>query len=158
GPSVRFTNRRTPHAPDRRGDHFATGRGDRADQGLRRQRLPAGQSVPGAVARRPHPGPHDGRVLPGRRNPAAGAAVVVRPCPSTTAPDAPRPAPGSFVSPFPSRGSAHAMTLTEQLTDYVHAAFSGLYVVTQEADEAEREIGALASRMKWKLAAWDIAS
>jgi SpoVK/Ycf46/Vps4 family AAA+-type ATPase len=50
------------------------------------------------------------------------------------------------------------MTLTEQLTDYVHAAFSGLYVVTQEADEAEREIAALARNKKWKLAAWDVAS
>jgi hypothetical protein len=36
------------------------------------------------------------------------------------------------------------MTLTEQLADYVNAAFSGLYVLTQEADEAEREIAALA--------------
>jgi hypothetical protein len=44
------------------------------------------------------------------------------------------------------------------LTDYVHAAFRGLYVVTQEADEAEREIATLARNMKWKLAVWDVAS
>ena len=32
------------------------------------------------------------------------------------------------------------MTLTEQLTDYVHAAFTGLWIQTSEPDEAEREI------------------
>ena len=32
------------------------------------------------------------------------------------------------------------MTLTEQLTDYVHAAFTGLWVQTSEPEEAEREI------------------
>ena len=36
------------------------------------------------------------------------------------------------------------MSLAEQLTDYVHAAFSGLWVQTSEPDEAEREIAQLA--------------
>jgi hypothetical protein len=49
------------------------------------------------------------------------------------------------------------MNLAEQLTDYVHAAFSGLWVLTQEPDEAEREIAQLARERGWKLAAWDIA-
>jgi hypothetical protein len=49
------------------------------------------------------------------------------------------------------------MTLTEQITDYVHAAFSGLYVVTFEPDEAERELVALARRQGWDVAAWDVA-
>ena len=49
------------------------------------------------------------------------------------------------------------MSLTEQLTDYVHAAFSGLWVLTQEPDEAEREIAQLARAQGWKLAAWDVA-
>jgi hypothetical protein len=49
------------------------------------------------------------------------------------------------------------MTLTEQLTDYVNAAFTGIYVQTSEPDEAEREIAALARQRKWKLAVWDIA-
>ena len=49
------------------------------------------------------------------------------------------------------------MSLTEQLTDYVHAAFSGLWVLTQEPDEAEREIAALARGRGWKLACWDVA-
>ena len=49
------------------------------------------------------------------------------------------------------------MSLTEQLTDYIHAAFSGLWVLTQEPDEAEREIAALARGRGWKLARWDVA-
>ena len=50
------------------------------------------------------------------------------------------------------------MTLTEQLTDYIHAAFSGLWVQTSEPDEAEREILQLARHKKWKVAVWDIAN
>jgi hypothetical protein len=50
------------------------------------------------------------------------------------------------------------MSLTEQLTDYVNAAFSGLWVQTMEPDEAEREITQLARQRGWKLAAWDVAS
>lgn len=49
------------------------------------------------------------------------------------------------------------MNLTEQLTDYIRAAFSGLYLVTHEPDEAEREIAVLARSQDWKLACWDIA-
>ena len=49
------------------------------------------------------------------------------------------------------------MTLGEQLTDYVHAAFSGLWIQTPEAEEAEREITRHAAERGWKLAVWDIA-
>jgi hypothetical protein len=49
------------------------------------------------------------------------------------------------------------MTLSEQLIDYVHAAFSGLWVQTHEPDEAEREILQLARQEQWKAAVWDIA-
>jgi hypothetical protein len=49
------------------------------------------------------------------------------------------------------------MTLCEQITDYVNAAFTGLWVQTQEPDEAEREIIRLAQQHKWRLAVWDIA-
>src|SRR5436305_1817077 len=49
------------------------------------------------------------------------------------------------------------MNLTDLLTDYVNAAFSGLWVVTSEPDEAEREITQLARGRGWKLAAWDVA-
>src|SRR5262245_41781782 len=49
------------------------------------------------------------------------------------------------------------MQLTDQLTDYVHAAFSGLWVQTSEPDEAEREIVRHARERRWRVAAWDIA-
>src|SRR5262249_23264346 len=50
------------------------------------------------------------------------------------------------------------MKLIDQLTDYVNAAFTGLWVQTHEPDEAEREIAAHAITDNWKLAAWDVAS
>jgi len=50
------------------------------------------------------------------------------------------------------------MTLTDQITDYVHAAFTGLWVQTHEPDEAERELIQHAHREKWKIAVWDIAN
>ncbi len=50
------------------------------------------------------------------------------------------------------------MKLTEQLTDYIHAACTGLWIHTQEADEAEREIVQQARQQGWKLAIWDIAN
>ena len=50
------------------------------------------------------------------------------------------------------------MKLAEQLTDYVHAAFSGLWIRTSEPDEAEREILQHAKDRKWKVAVWDVSS
>ena len=50
------------------------------------------------------------------------------------------------------------MKLTDQLTDYVHAAFSGLCVQSSEPDEAEREIVQLARQRNWKVAVWDVAN
>ncbi|HEX3314444.1 MAG TPA: AAA family ATPase, partial [Gemmataceae bacterium] len=49
------------------------------------------------------------------------------------------------------------MRLTEQLRDYVNAAFTGLWVQTQEPDEAEREILLLARDRRWRIAVWDVA-
>jgi hypothetical protein len=49
------------------------------------------------------------------------------------------------------------MTLADQLTDYIHAAFSGLWVQTHEPDEAEREIVRHARQQRWKVAVWDLA-
>src|SRR5436309_6480591 len=49
------------------------------------------------------------------------------------------------------------MGLTEQLTDYVHAAFSGIWIHTSEPDEAERDIVQHARRQRWRVAAWDLA-
>jgi hypothetical protein len=50
------------------------------------------------------------------------------------------------------------MTLTEQLSEYVNAAFSGLYVNSSEPDEAEREITQHAQQQGWRLAIWDVAN
>jgi hypothetical protein len=50
------------------------------------------------------------------------------------------------------------MKLTEQLTDYVNAAFTGLWINTHEPDEAEREIVRHANEQQWKLAVWDLAN
>jgi hypothetical protein len=50
------------------------------------------------------------------------------------------------------------MKLADQLTDYINAAFTGLWVLTSEPDEAEREITHHAKQKKWKLAVWDVAS
>jgi hypothetical protein len=50
------------------------------------------------------------------------------------------------------------MTLTNQLREYVNAAFTGLWVQTYEPDEAEREILAHARDAGWKVAVWDVAN
>ncbi len=47
------------------------------------------------------------------------------------------------------------MTLAERLSELVRAAFSGLYVVSREHDDAVDEIAALCRRGGWSLAAWD---
>lgn len=48
------------------------------------------------------------------------------------------------------------MTLAVQLTDYIRAAFSGLYIETFEPDEALREIQDLCREQTWQCAVWDI--
>lgn len=50
------------------------------------------------------------------------------------------------------------MNLASLLTDYIRAAFSGIWIQTFETDEAEREIVQLARQEKWKVAAWDVAN
>ena len=49
------------------------------------------------------------------------------------------------------------MNLATTLTDYVNAAFTGIWIQTFEPDEAEREIVRHARENKWKLAVWDLA-
>jgi hypothetical protein len=49
------------------------------------------------------------------------------------------------------------MKLTDQLTEYINAAFTGLWIESREPDEAEREIVRLARQQKWKVAVWDVA-
>ena len=49
-------------------------------------------------------------------------------------------------------------TLAHQLTDYIQAAFAGLWVQTHEPDEAQREIARLCDAQQWQLDAWDCAA
>jgi ATPase family associated with various cellular activities (AAA) len=48
------------------------------------------------------------------------------------------------------------MTLSERLSEYVRAAFSGIWVQTHEQDDALVEIAQLARQDDWRLASWDI--
>jgi len=50
------------------------------------------------------------------------------------------------------------MKLTEEITDYIHAAFTGIWVVTREPDEAERELIQHAQEKNWRIAVWDVAN
>jgi hypothetical protein len=50
------------------------------------------------------------------------------------------------------------MKLADQLTDYINAAFTGLWIQSFEPDEAEREIIQHARQKKWKMAVWDVAN
>jgi hypothetical protein len=49
------------------------------------------------------------------------------------------------------------MILRDQLTEYIRAAFAGLWIETAEPDEAERELRELAREQQWSIAVWDIA-
>jgi hypothetical protein len=49
------------------------------------------------------------------------------------------------------------LTLVEQMNDYVNAAFAGLWIQTQEPDEAEHEIVLHGREREWTVASWDIA-
>ena len=49
-------------------------------------------------------------------------------------------------------------TLTLQLAEHIRAAFSGLYVLTHEPDEALAEIRRLCIDERWNLATWDVLS
>jgi hypothetical protein len=48
-------------------------------------------------------------------------------------------------------------TLVDQMSDYVNAAFAGLWIQTQEPDEAERDILRHGKDREWTVASWDIA-
>jgi len=48
------------------------------------------------------------------------------------------------------------MTLAERLSEYVRAAFSGLYVHSHEHDDALAEIARLCRDQGWSLATWDV--
>src|SRR5438270_10578254 len=48
------------------------------------------------------------------------------------------------------------MTLAERLSEYIRAAFSGIWVQSHEHDEAVHEIAGLCRSNDWTLATWDI--
>jgi len=48
------------------------------------------------------------------------------------------------------------MTLAERLSEYVRAAFSGIYIRSHEHDDAVAEIAALCRDQGWSLATWDV--
>jgi hypothetical protein len=50
------------------------------------------------------------------------------------------------------------LSLTATLTNYINAAFTGIWIQTFEPDEAEREIARHAKELDWKLAVWDVAN
>lgn len=50
------------------------------------------------------------------------------------------------------------MTLSEQLRDYINAAFSGLWIETFEPQQAEEEVEQLCQEEHWDFARWDIAA
>ncbi len=48
------------------------------------------------------------------------------------------------------------MTLSERLSEYVRAAFSGIWVQSHEHDDALLEIAQVARENGWDLVSWDI--
>jgi hypothetical protein len=48
------------------------------------------------------------------------------------------------------------MTLSERLAEYVRAAFTGIWVQSQEHEDAIAEIARLCKQEKWSMAIWDI--
>jgi hypothetical protein len=50
------------------------------------------------------------------------------------------------------------MTLTQRLTEYISACFTGLWVQSHEHEDALTEIAGLCRDQNWRLAIWDIAS
>jgi hypothetical protein len=50
------------------------------------------------------------------------------------------------------------VSLTTTLTEYINAAFAGIWIETREPDEAEREILRIAREQNWRIAVWDVAN
>jgi hypothetical protein len=48
------------------------------------------------------------------------------------------------------------MALADRLREYIAAAFTGLWVVSHEHDDALAEIARLCNENHWSLAVWDI--
>ena len=48
--------------------------------------------------------------------------------------------------------------MKKDLVEHINAAFSGIWVQTHQADEAEAEIRQAAKEQAWELAVWDVAN
>jgi hypothetical protein len=48
------------------------------------------------------------------------------------------------------------MSLSERLTEYISACFTGLWVQSHEHEDALTELAQLCSVEKWRLVVWDI--
>ena len=48
------------------------------------------------------------------------------------------------------------MSLTQRLTEYISAAFTGLWIQSAEHDDALAEIAQMCRDQQWRLAVWDI--
>src|SRR5690606_23694929 len=55
-------------------------------------------------------------------------------------------------------GAQSPMSLTQELSEYIRACFSGVWIETHEPDEALVEIAALCRQEAWRLASWNIES
>ena len=50
------------------------------------------------------------------------------------------------------------MQLTETLTNYVHACFTGIWIESHEHDDAIADIAKMCEHENWSLATWDLDS
>jgi hypothetical protein len=48
------------------------------------------------------------------------------------------------------------VTLTQHLSEYIQACFTGIWIESHEHDDALAEIAQLSSAEKWHLAVWDL--
>ena len=48
------------------------------------------------------------------------------------------------------------MSLTQRLTEYISACFTGLWIESHEHDDALAEIAQMCRQQNWRLAIWDI--
>ena len=49
------------------------------------------------------------------------------------------------------------MSLRQQLTEYIAACFTGIYIESHSHDDALAEIAQLCRDENWRLATWDVA-
>ena len=50
------------------------------------------------------------------------------------------------------------MSLSQRLEEYVRAAFSGIWITSDEHVDAIREIGSLCQQQGWRMATWNVAA